>query len=189
MRRRTARRLHSGQIYTRTRTGGRIARKRAKNSNQTHKQEGGEIRMIRTLKSRFYDDELTLVELAGNSADTKPTTGIVTGSVFHEVDTAKRTCMTKTQRSGLQPEAATAKRPLSAQPLPLALLSRMMARKRPNPLVPLRLVQQPLRKTRITLSRATRQPNPAIIPCVLRALVVIPGILTKRGASARVRVA
>lgn len=45
--------------------------------------------MIRTLKSRFYDDELTLVELAGNSADTKPTTGIVTGSVFHEVDTGK----------------------------------------------------------------------------------------------------
>ena len=45
--------------------------------------------MIRTIKSRFYDEDLTLVELAGNSGDTKPVAGIVTGSVFHEVDTGK----------------------------------------------------------------------------------------------------
>lgn len=43
--------------------------------------------MIRTMKSRFYDEDLTLVELAGLSTDTKPTAGIVTGSIFLEVDT------------------------------------------------------------------------------------------------------
>ena len=43
--------------------------------------------MVRTMKSRFYDEDLVLVELAGNSGDTKPTAGIVTGSVFHETDT------------------------------------------------------------------------------------------------------
>lgn len=45
--------------------------------------------MIRTIKSRFYDEDLVLVELAGNSGDVKPTAGIVTGSTFHEVDTGK----------------------------------------------------------------------------------------------------
>ena len=45
--------------------------------------------MIRTIKSRFYDEDLVLVELAGNSGDSKPTAGMVTGSVFHEVDTGK----------------------------------------------------------------------------------------------------
>ena len=45
--------------------------------------------MVRTMKSRFYDAELSLVELAGNSGDTKPTGGIVTGSRFLEVDTGK----------------------------------------------------------------------------------------------------
>lgn len=43
--------------------------------------------MIRTLKKQAFTDGLSLVKLAGLSTDSKPTTGIVTGSEFLEVDT------------------------------------------------------------------------------------------------------
>ena len=43
--------------------------------------------MIRTLERRAFVGELLLCKFAGNSGDTKPTTGIVTGSSFREVDT------------------------------------------------------------------------------------------------------
>ena len=43
--------------------------------------------MIRTLESRDFTPTLKLVKLAGLSTDDKPTTGIVTGSEFLEVDT------------------------------------------------------------------------------------------------------
>lgn len=43
--------------------------------------------MIRTLERRAFVGELLLCRFAGNSGDTKPTTGIVTGSSFLEVDT------------------------------------------------------------------------------------------------------
>ena len=43
--------------------------------------------MIRTLELKPFTDGLNLVKLAGLSTDTKPTTGIVTGSEFLEVDT------------------------------------------------------------------------------------------------------
>ena len=43
--------------------------------------------MVRELVRRMYNDSLAYVEYAGVSTDTKPTTGIVTGSIFHEVDT------------------------------------------------------------------------------------------------------
>ena len=46
--------------------------------------------MIRTIKNRFYDEDLVLVDFAGNSGDSKPTSGIVTGSSFLEVDTGKK---------------------------------------------------------------------------------------------------
>ena len=43
--------------------------------------------MIRTLERRAFVGELLLCRFAGNSGDTKPTAGIVTGSSFLEVDT------------------------------------------------------------------------------------------------------
>ena len=43
--------------------------------------------MIRTLERRAFVGDLLLCRFAGNSGDTKPTTGIVTGSSFLEVDT------------------------------------------------------------------------------------------------------
>lgn len=43
--------------------------------------------MVRILKDQVYQDEKHYIEVAGLSTDTKPTTGIVTGSVFVEVDT------------------------------------------------------------------------------------------------------
>lgn len=45
--------------------------------------------MLRTLKTRYYDGMLLIADFAGNSTDTKPTTGIITGSTFVEVDTGK----------------------------------------------------------------------------------------------------
>jgi len=45
--------------------------------------------MLRTLKTRYYDGMLLIADFAGNSTDTKPTTGIITGSTFLEVDTGK----------------------------------------------------------------------------------------------------
>ena len=45
--------------------------------------------MIRTLERRGYAGNLILCKLAGDSSDTKPVTGIVTGSEFLEVDTGK----------------------------------------------------------------------------------------------------
>ena len=43
--------------------------------------------MIRTVERRAFVGELLLCKFYGNSGDTKPTTGIVTGSKFVEVDT------------------------------------------------------------------------------------------------------
>ena len=43
--------------------------------------------MIRTLVQKPFTDGLNLVKLAGLSTDDKPTTGIVTGSEYLEVDT------------------------------------------------------------------------------------------------------
>lgn len=43
--------------------------------------------MIRTLERKAFSGELLLCRFAGNSGDTKPTSGIVTGSYFLEVDT------------------------------------------------------------------------------------------------------
>lgn len=43
--------------------------------------------MIRILSERVYEDGLMLVEAAGLSRDSKPTSGIVTGSTFIEADT------------------------------------------------------------------------------------------------------
>lgn len=43
--------------------------------------------MIRTLERKAFAGELLLCKFAGNSGDSKPTVGIVTGSSFLEVDT------------------------------------------------------------------------------------------------------
>ena len=43
--------------------------------------------MIRNIIEDVYQDGLKVIEAAGLSTDTKPTAGIITGSVFHEVDT------------------------------------------------------------------------------------------------------
>lgn len=43
--------------------------------------------MVRELVRRAYTEELAYVEYAGVSTDTKPTTGLVTGSKFTEADT------------------------------------------------------------------------------------------------------
>ena len=45
--------------------------------------------MIRALVERAFTADKKYVELFGLSTDSKPTTGIVTGSVFVEVDTCK----------------------------------------------------------------------------------------------------
>ena len=45
--------------------------------------------MIRAIVERKFTDQKKYVELYGLSTDTKPTTGIVTGSVFVEVNTGK----------------------------------------------------------------------------------------------------
>lgn len=45
--------------------------------------------MIRALVERAFTADKKYVELFGLSTDSKPTTGIITGSVFVEVDTAK----------------------------------------------------------------------------------------------------
>lgn len=43
--------------------------------------------MIRKLVDRYFDQNKKYVEMFGKSTDTKPLTGIVTGSKFTEVDT------------------------------------------------------------------------------------------------------
>lgn len=43
--------------------------------------------MIRTLERKAFTGEMLLCKFAGNSGDSKPTAGIVTGSAFTEVDT------------------------------------------------------------------------------------------------------
>lgn len=43
--------------------------------------------MIRILISNGFDENNNYIEAAGLSTDTKPTAGIVTGSLFLEVDT------------------------------------------------------------------------------------------------------
>lgn len=45
--------------------------------------------MIRTLERRGYAEGLMLCKFAGNSSDSKPVNGLVTGSTFIEVDTGK----------------------------------------------------------------------------------------------------
>ena len=45
--------------------------------------------MIRALIERAFTDDKKYVELFGLSTDSKPTTGIITGSTFVEVDTGK----------------------------------------------------------------------------------------------------
>ena len=45
--------------------------------------------MIRNLVENTFTDNKRYIEAAGLSTDSKPTTGIVTGSVFLEVDTGK----------------------------------------------------------------------------------------------------
>ena len=43
--------------------------------------------MIRTLERKVFTPDKLLCRFAGNSSDSKPTAGIVTGSLFLEVDT------------------------------------------------------------------------------------------------------
>lgn len=43
--------------------------------------------MIRVLEERIFEDGKKLVKLAGLSTDSKPTTGIVTGSTFTAANT------------------------------------------------------------------------------------------------------
>lgn len=43
--------------------------------------------MIRKLVDRYFDDSKKYSEMFGLSTDDKPTTGLVTGSKFTEVDT------------------------------------------------------------------------------------------------------
>lgn len=43
--------------------------------------------MTRILTYEAYDNEKTYIEAAGTSADEKPTEGIVSGSIYAEVDT------------------------------------------------------------------------------------------------------
>ena len=45
--------------------------------------------MIRVLVEQQYTENKKYIEAAGLSTDSKPTTGIVTGSVFVEVNTGK----------------------------------------------------------------------------------------------------
>ena len=45
--------------------------------------------MIRKLVDRYFSEEKKYVEMFGLSTDTKPTTGLVSGSKFTEVDTGK----------------------------------------------------------------------------------------------------
>lgn len=45
--------------------------------------------MIRTLERKVFSPDKLYCRFAGNSSDTKPTAGIVTGSKFEEVDTGK----------------------------------------------------------------------------------------------------
>ena len=45
--------------------------------------------MIRNLVENTFTDNKRYIEAAGLSTDSKPTTGIVTGSVFIEVNTGK----------------------------------------------------------------------------------------------------
>ena len=45
--------------------------------------------MIRALVERAFTADKKYVELFGLSTDSKPTTGIITGSTFVEVDTGK----------------------------------------------------------------------------------------------------
>ena len=81
MRRRTAKGLHSGQS-----TGsGRNAREGRKKDNQ---KEGG--KMIRILDMRIVEDGVKFERLAGLSTDSKPTTGLCTGSEFVETDTGSK---------------------------------------------------------------------------------------------------
>ena len=43
--------------------------------------------MIRNIVERIVGDDKMYIEAAGLSTDTKPTTGIITGSLFMESDT------------------------------------------------------------------------------------------------------
>ena len=43
--------------------------------------------MVRILKEETFVDGKRYIEAVGVHADTKPTTGVITGSVFVEVDT------------------------------------------------------------------------------------------------------
>lgn len=45
--------------------------------------------MVRILKQETYQDGKRYIEAAGLSTDTKPTDGVITGSVFVAVDTGK----------------------------------------------------------------------------------------------------
>ena len=43
--------------------------------------------MIRKLVDRYFDQNMKYAEMFGKSTDSKPVTGLVTGSKFTEVDT------------------------------------------------------------------------------------------------------
>lgn len=43
--------------------------------------------MIRRLVDRYFEEDKKYAEMFGKSTDTKPVTGLVTGSKFTEVDT------------------------------------------------------------------------------------------------------
>ena len=45
--------------------------------------------MVRTIVERTYNNNMKYIEAAGLSTDSKPAGGIVTGSLFLEVDTMK----------------------------------------------------------------------------------------------------
>lgn len=58
--------------------------------------------MIRAIVERAFTPEKNYVELFGLSTDTKPTSGIVTGSVFVEVDTGKAYLFNETASSWVE---------------------------------------------------------------------------------------
>ena len=52
-----------------------------------HRGPEGDDTLIRILKDRLFIGDVHYIEAAGLSTDTKPTSGIITGSKFTEVDT------------------------------------------------------------------------------------------------------
>ena len=60
---------------------------RSERGSKTDQKEGSEKQVIRKIIENTYTNGMKYVEAAGLSTDSKPTAGIVTGSLFLEVDT------------------------------------------------------------------------------------------------------